>query len=80
MKMDKPKLYGLIMAHMRVESKDEVSQDPEYQDWNAATDPKKLWQAIVKMHKVNCVSHVSSVQELAARKAYQGIKQDFSTI
>jgi hypothetical protein len=36
------------MLHMSVESKDEVMQDPDYNDWSDAIDPEKLWQAIVK--------------------------------
>jgi hypothetical protein len=72
---DRPKLYGLIMQHMSVESRDEVAQDPDYATWHAENDPEKLWQAIVKMHKVDCVSNVTAVQELTARKAYQNIKQ-----
>jgi hypothetical protein len=36
-----------------------------------ATDPEKLWQTIVKTHKVDSVSNVSQVKELTARKAYQ---------
>jgi hypothetical protein len=40
-----------------------------------ATDPEKLWKAIIEMHKVDCVSSVDAVKELAARKAYQSIKQ-----
>jgi hypothetical protein len=65
--MDRPKLHGLIISHMSMESKDEIAQDPDYQTWRTATDPEKLWQAIVRMHKVDCVSHVSQVQELTAR-------------
>ncbi len=38
-------------------------------------DPEKLWKAIVKTHKVDCVSHGDAVKELAAGKAYQMIKQ-----
>jgi len=72
---DRPKLYGLIMQHMSVESKDEVTQDPDYATWHAEKDPEKLWKAIVKTHKVDCVSNVTAVQELTARKAYQNIKQ-----
>jgi hypothetical protein len=48
---DRPKLYGLIMQHMSVESRDEVAQDPDYDTWHAEKDPEKLWQAIVKTHK-----------------------------
>jgi hypothetical protein len=75
MKLDRPKLYGLILEHMSVESKDEVAQEADYETWHKATDPEKLWQAIVKTHKVDCVSNVSQVKELTARKAYQQIKQ-----
>ena len=75
MKLDRPKLYGLILEHMSVESKDEVAQDADYETWHKATDPEKLWQTIVKTHKVDCVSNVSQVKELTARKAYQQIKQ-----
>jgi hypothetical protein len=59
MKMDRPMLYGLILSHMSMESKDEVTQDPDYQTWQTATDPEKLWQAIMRTHRVDCVSHVS---------------------
>jgi hypothetical protein len=72
---DRPKLYGLIMQHMSVESRDEVAQDPDYVTWHAEKDPEKLWKAIVKKHKVDCVSNVTAVQELTARKAYQNVKQ-----
>jgi hypothetical protein len=60
---------------MSAESKDEVAQDPDYDNWSMATDPKKLWKVIIEMHKVDCVSSVDAVKELAARKAYQMIKQ-----
>lgn len=72
---DRPKLYGLICRHMSAESKDKVAQDPDYEDWSVATDPEKLWQMIVKTHKVDCMSSVDVVKEQAARKAYQMIKQ-----
>jgi hypothetical protein len=71
----RPKLFGLILRHMSPESKDEVAQDPDYDVWSKATDPEKLWQAIVKTHKIDCVTSVDAVKELAARKAYQSIKQ-----
>jgi hypothetical protein len=71
MEEDRPKLYGLIMKNMSIESRDEVAQEPNYDTWHA----EKLWQAIIKMHKVDCVSSVTAVKELAARKAYQNIKQ-----
>jgi hypothetical protein len=60
---------------MSPESKDEVAQNPDYDVWSEATDPEKLWQAIVKTHKIDCVTSVDGVKELAARKAYQSIKQ-----
>ncbi len=56
MKLEKPKLYGLILKRRRVESKDEVAQDADYETWHNATNPEKLWQTIVKTHKVDCVS------------------------
>jgi len=71
----RPKLFGLILRHMSPESKDEVAQDPDYDVWNEATDLEKLWQAIVRTHKIDCVTSVDAVKELAARKAYQSIKQ-----
>jgi hypothetical protein len=75
MRADRPKLYGLILEHMSVESRDEVAREPDYEVWLIATDPEKLWQAIVKTHKLDCVSNVSQVKELKARKAYQNIRQ-----
>jgi len=75
MNRDKPKLYGLIRQHMSVESRDEVSQQPNYAVWHVEKNPEQLWQAIVRTHKVDCVSNVTEVMTLAARKAYQNIKQ-----
>jgi hypothetical protein len=43
--------------------------------WHVKKDQEKLWQAIVKTHKVDCVSNVTEVMTMAARKAYQNIKQ-----
>jgi len=81
MEEDRPKLYGLIMQHMSVESKDEVAQDEDYEDWHRDKDPEKLWQAIIKTHKVNTTSNVDVVKDLATRKAYQSIKQgSFETL
>jgi hypothetical protein len=75
MEEDRQKLYGLIMKNMSVESRDEVAQEPDYDTWHAEKDAEKLWQAIIKMHKVDCVSSITGVKELASRKAYQNIKQ-----
>jgi hypothetical protein len=69
-----PKLYGLIRQHMSLESKDEVSKEPDYEVWHADTDPEELWQAIEKTHKVDSVSNVTEVKALAVRKSYQSIK------
>jgi hypothetical protein len=81
MEEDRPKLYGLIMQHMSVESKDEVAQDEDYKEWHQEKDPEKLWQAIIRTHKMDTVSNVDSVKALAARKAYQNIKQgSFETL
>jgi hypothetical protein len=69
MRADRPRLYGFIRQHMSVESRDEVAQQPDYADWHAEKDPEKLWQAIVKTHKVDSASHGTEVMELIARKA-----------
>jgi len=66
---------------MSPESKDEVAQDPDYETWSEAADPEKLWKAIVSTHKVDCVTSIDAVKELAARKAYQSIRQgSFETL
>jgi hypothetical protein len=76
MEEDRPKLYG-----MSVESKDKVAQDEDYEEWHRDKDPEKLWKGIIKTHKVNTTSNVDAVKDLAARKAYQSIKQGcFETI
>ena len=69
MEDDRPKLFGLIMQHMSVESKDEVAQDEDYETWMRDKDPEKLWQAIIRTHKVDCVSNVDAVKELTVRKS-----------
>jgi len=44
-------------------------------------DPEKLWKAITRTHKVDCVSNIDAVKELTARKSYQNIKQEsFETL
>ncbi len=44
-------------------------------------DPEKLWQSISRTHKVDTTSNVNAVKDLAARKAYQNIKQgSFKTL
>jgi hypothetical protein len=81
MEEDRLKLYGLIMQHMSLESKDKVAQDEEYKDWHQDKDPEKLWQVIIRTHKVDTVSNVDTVKDLAARKAYHNIKQgSFETL
>ncbi len=78
---ERPKLYGLILRHMSTESKDEVAQDPDYETWSEAMDPEKLCQAIMKTHKVDCVTSLDAMKELGARKAYQSIRQgSFETL
>jgi hypothetical protein len=37
---------------------------PDYEVLHNNTDPDKLWQAIIKMYKVDCVSNVMQVKEL----------------
>jgi hypothetical protein len=64
-----------MMKHMSVASKDEVAQDPYSGTWHAEKDPEKLWQAIIEMHKVNCISNIDAVKEHMTRKVYQDIKQ-----
>jgi predicted tellurium resistance membrane protein TerC len=69
------------MEHMSVESKDEAAQDEDYKEWHQEKDPEKLWQAIIRTHKMDTVSNVDSVKALAATKAYQNIKQgSFETL
>jgi hypothetical protein len=59
MESDRPSLYGLIPQHMNMESKEKVEQVEGYQDWSQRTGPEKLWQAIIRTHKVDCVSNAT---------------------
>lgn len=52
-----------LFCHMSPESMDEVGQVPDYDVWSKAIDPDKLWQAIVKTHKVDCVTSVDTMKE-----------------
>jgi hypothetical protein len=72
-KADRPKLYGLILEHMSVESRDEGYQDMNYEVWHNAMDLEKVWQTIIKPHKVVCVSNVTQVKELTSQKSYHKI-------
>lgn len=38
MEEDRPKLYGMIMQHMNIKSKDEVTQDEHYEEWHKTKD------------------------------------------
>lgn len=75
MKANRPRLYGLILEHMRVESKDEAAQEENYLEWSEHTDSEKMWQAIIKIHTVEYASNMEKVKELMARKTCQNIKQ-----
>jgi hypothetical protein len=75
MKSDRPRLFGLIMQHLSAESKDEIRDSPDYEEWYTDTDPEKLWQTIERTHKVDCISNVNEVIELSARKAYHSLRQ-----
>jgi hypothetical protein len=68
MNRDRPKLYGLIRQHMSIESRDKVYQQPDYATWHRDKDPEKLWQAIAMTHKVDCVSNMTEVMILMARR------------
>lgn len=58
-----------------------IAQVLNYEVWHQATDPEKLWQDIVKTHKVSCVSNMNQVEEFSVRKAYQMSKQvSFETL
>jgi hypothetical protein len=39
MKNDRPKVFGLIMQHLSAESKDEIRDSPDFEEWYAETDP-----------------------------------------
>jgi hypothetical protein len=75
MKNDRPKLFGLIMQHLSAESKDELRESADYEEWFTNTDPEKLWQTIETTHKVDCISNVNEVIELSERKAYHSMRQ-----
>lgn len=53
-----------------MESRDKVAQQQDFAILHTEKVPEKLWHAIVKMHKVDCVRNVKDMMDLAARKAY----------
>jgi hypothetical protein len=63
MEMDRPKLYGQTRKHMSMESVDEASQQPWYDQWSKALDPEKLWQAIVLTRNHMFVESVDEVSQ-----------------
>jgi hypothetical protein len=81
MKSDRPKLFCLIMQHLSAESKDEIRDSPNYDEWYVYTDPEKLWQTIERTNKVDCISNGHEVIELSVRKAYHSLRQgSFKTL
>jgi hypothetical protein len=71
MHSDHPRLYGLIRMHMSVESRDKVSQERNYALWHADKDPERLWQTILRTHKVDCMSNINEVMEPAGVSEHQ---------
>ncbi len=63
------KLYGIICQHMSVESKDEGAQEPDYEVGSDATDPEKLWQAVVETHTVDSEELTGSTKEQKTQQA-----------
>jgi hypothetical protein len=42
------------MQHLIAESKDEIRDLHDCEEWSVDTDPERLWQAIEKTHELDC--------------------------
>ena len=67
-----PSYMGLLWS---TKCKDVIKTEAVYDTWHANKDPEKLMQVLEKTHKVDSVSAVSEIEELAARQHYYTIKR-----
>jgi hypothetical protein len=70
-----PKMYGIIIRNISIESLDKVKQDPTWPVFNLSKDPLELWNVIVKTHSVGGDSTVGPVRMYAAMRSYAKLQQ-----
>ncbi len=75
MKGKRAALYGFIWKHLSLESWDKMKESVDFDTWDSAKDPEKLWQEIVSTHKVNSTSGVSAIKQHSARVTYLNCRQ-----
>jgi hypothetical protein len=75
MKNDRPKLFELIMQHFSAESKDEIRDSPDFEEWYAETNPEKLWQAIEIFIDISQGMHAEKEKCLTLKKSIFWIVQ-----
>jgi len=74
-KQETPKLYGLILQYLSEESLDEINRKEDFDDIDQKTDAVRLWALVEETHRVNSISKVEAITKMAARTAYQSIRQ-----
>jgi hypothetical protein len=75
MKSKRAGLYGFIWRHLSLESRDKMKEAADFDTWDNEKDPEKLWQEIVRTHKVNTTSGVSAIKQRSARATYLNCHQ-----
>ena len=52
-----------------------MKEAADFDTWDNEKDPEKLWQEIVRTHKVNTTSGVSAIKQRSARVTYLNCRQ-----
>ena len=71
MQNERLKLYALILQYLSDKSLEKIKCSDKFEEIDESTDPLGLWLLVEEMHKVNSISKVEAMTELAARITYQ---------
>ncbi len=74
-KRDKPKLYALILKHLRDESLEAVQRGEGWSEIEENVDPQGLWKLVEEKHKVYSTSKIVVVVKLEVRTQLQNMWQ-----
>ncbi len=75
MEWDQPKFYALKLQYLSNVSLEETKRSDNWETIEQENSPVMLWDVIESTHKINTISKVESVTKMAARMAYQQMRQ-----
>ncbi len=75
MKAKRAGLYGFIWRYMSLESCNIMKEAADFNTWDNEKDPEKLWQQVVRTHKVNTTSGVWAIKQRLAHVTHLNCRQ-----